>query len=180
MKEREAEISVEPEKPLSEMNILEMVEYFMDQGMTEEQANDLANSEWQARQINDAPVIQEPVQQSVTEEALYLVDDTVYLHVQPTDGGWDYSLYDKETKKLMDGGVIVEQGDEALLIDKHAAHERILFEKINSVLAPMRERYEYLMAHPDEIDATLAHGAEIACKIADKKVAKVIKAMLGK
>jgi len=69
--------------------------------MTEEQANDLANSEWQARQINDAPVIQEPVLQSATEEALYLVDNTVYLHVQPTDGGWDYSLYDKETKKLM-------------------------------------------------------------------------------
>ena len=45
MKEREAEIEVEePEKPLSEMNVLEMVEYFMDQGMTEEQANDLANS----------------------------------------------------------------------------------------------------------------------------------------
>ena len=107
MKEREAEIEVEePEKPLPEMNVLEMVEYFMDQGMTEEQANDLANSEWQARQINDAPVIQEPVLQSATEEALYLVDDTVYLHVQPTDGGWDYSLYDKETKKLMDGGVI--------------------------------------------------------------------------
>ncbi len=56
----------------------------------------------------------------------------------------------------------------------------ILFEKINSVLEPMRERYEYLMAHPDEIDATLAHSAEIACKIANKKVAKVIKAMLGK
>ena len=107
MKEREAEIEVEePEKPLSEMNVLEMAEYFMDQGMTEEQANDLANSEWQARQINDAPVVQEPVLQPATEEALYLVDDTVYLHVQTTDGGWDYSLYDKETKKLMDGGVI--------------------------------------------------------------------------
>lgn len=39
-------------------------------------------------------------------EALYLVDDTTYLHVQPTEGGWDYSLYDKETKKLLDGGVI--------------------------------------------------------------------------
>ena len=50
--------------------------------------------------------ITEPVLQTETEEALYLVDDTVYLHVQPTDGGWDYSLYDKETKKLMDGGVI--------------------------------------------------------------------------
>ena len=39
-------------------------------------------------------------------EALYLVDDTTYLHVQPTEGGWDYSLYDKETKKLLDGGLI--------------------------------------------------------------------------
>ena len=48
----------------------------------------------------------EPVMQTPTEEALYLVDDTVYLHVQPTDGGWDYSLYDKESKKLLDGGVI--------------------------------------------------------------------------
>lgn len=50
--------------------------------------------------------ITEPVLQTETEEALYLVDDTVYLHVQPTDCGWDYSLYDKETKKLLDGGVI--------------------------------------------------------------------------
>ena len=55
----------------------------------------------------EAPVQEEPVLQSPTkEEALYLVDDTVYLHVQPTDGGWDYSLYDKESKKLPDGGII--------------------------------------------------------------------------
>ena len=51
MKEREAEMMVEPEKPLSEMNILEMVDHFMEQGMTEEQANDLAHSEWQARDV---------------------------------------------------------------------------------------------------------------------------------
>ena len=57
MKEREAEVAVEAdEKPFEEMNILEMIDYFMDQGMTEEQANDLANSEWQARKINEAPV----------------------------------------------------------------------------------------------------------------------------
>ena len=52
------------------------------------------------------PNINEPVLQSETEEALYLVDDTVYLHVQHTDEGWDYSLYGKETKKLIDGGII--------------------------------------------------------------------------
>ena len=55
----------------------------------------------------EAPVQEESVLQSPTkEEALYLVDDTMYLHVQPTDGGWDYSLYDKESKKLLDGGII--------------------------------------------------------------------------
>lgn len=52
MKEREAEMAIETEeKPLEEMNILEMVDYFMEQGMTEEQANDLANAEWQARDV---------------------------------------------------------------------------------------------------------------------------------
>ena len=55
MKEREAAMAMEnDEKPLAEMNILEMVDYFMEQGMTEEQANDLANSEWQARKINES------------------------------------------------------------------------------------------------------------------------------
>ena len=49
--------------------------------------------------------VDEPVKQQA-EEALYLVDDTIYLHVQPTDGGWDYTLYDKKSKKLLDGGVI--------------------------------------------------------------------------
>lgn len=52
MKEREAEMAIETEeKPLEEMNILEMVDYFMEQGMTEEQANDLAHAEWQARDV---------------------------------------------------------------------------------------------------------------------------------
>ena len=55
----------------------------------------------------EAPVQEEPVLQSPTkEEALYLLDDTVYLHVQPTDGGWDYSLYDKDSKKLLDLSLI--------------------------------------------------------------------------
>ena len=48
----------------------------------------------------------EEVSATQTDEALYLVDGSVYLHVQHTDGGWDYSLYDKESKKLLDGGVI--------------------------------------------------------------------------
>ena len=78
MKEREAEMAMETdEKPLEEMNILEMVDYFIEQGMTEEQANDLANSEWQARKINEAanknkssePVIEPPVEEATPMQA---------------------------------------------------------------------------------------------------------------
>ena len=39
-------------------------------------------------------------------EALYLVNNSFYLHVQQTDGGWDYTLYDKETMRQTDGGVL--------------------------------------------------------------------------
>ena len=37
-------------------------------------------------------------------EALLVLDDTTYLHVQPCDTGWDYTLYDVETMKQLDGG----------------------------------------------------------------------------
>ena len=37
-------------------------------------------------------------------EALLVLDDTSYLHVQPCDTGWDYTLYDAATRKQLDGG----------------------------------------------------------------------------
>ena len=37
-------------------------------------------------------------------EALLLVDDATYLHVQTCDTGWDYTLYDAATRKQLDGG----------------------------------------------------------------------------
>lgn len=56
----------------------------------------------------------------------------------------------------------------------------MLFEKMDSVLTPMRERYDHLMAHRDELDAALANGAEIARKIADKTLSRVRRVTLGK
>ena len=38
------------------------------------------------------------------QEALLVLDDTAYLHIQPCDTGWDYTLYDKNTLRQMDGG----------------------------------------------------------------------------
>ena len=38
------------------------------------------------------------------QEALLVLDDATYLHVQPCDTGWDYTLYDVATMKQMNGG----------------------------------------------------------------------------
>ena len=38
------------------------------------------------------------------QEALLLVDDATYLHVQSCDTGWDYTIYDAATMKQLDGG----------------------------------------------------------------------------
>ena len=47
-----------------------------------------------------------PVELNRESEVLYLVNDRIYLHIQQTDGGWDYTLYDKESMRQIDGGVL--------------------------------------------------------------------------
>lgn len=37
-------------------------------------------------------------------EKLYLVSDSKYLYIQRTDSGFDYTIYDKASMKLLDGG----------------------------------------------------------------------------
>ena len=38
------------------------------------------------------------------QEALFLIDDATYLHIQSCDSGWDYTLYDVASMKELDGG----------------------------------------------------------------------------
>ena len=45
-----------------------------------------------------------PTPSAEAQEALLLVDDATYLHVQTCDTGWDYTLYDVATRKQLDGG----------------------------------------------------------------------------
>lgn len=45
-----------------------------------------------------------PAPSAEAQEALLLVDEVTYLHVQPCDTGWDYTFYDAATRKQLDGG----------------------------------------------------------------------------
>lgn len=60
-----------------------------------ERFNGLFRQEWRAKE--------EP-QPEVETEKLYLADDSKYVHVQRTEEGIDYTIYDAGTKKALNGG----------------------------------------------------------------------------
>ena len=51
-----------------------------------------------------AELMQRLDQLAPVQEKLLLLDEAVYLHLQTTEGGYDYTLYDKDTLHQMDGG----------------------------------------------------------------------------
>lgn len=68
-----------------------------------------------------------PVEKTVSREeteALYLVNDRIYLHVQQTDSGWDYTLYDKNSMRQIDGGVLESAAVEESPISRPLAAAR--------------------------------------------------------
>jgi len=83
--------------------------------------------------------------------------EQVVIEAMPQDIPWRF------VGELYNSYILVEQGEEAYLIDKHAAHERILFEKLKAnqeaisaqtLLTPVSHR-----SSPDEIGVLLENGA---------------------
>ena len=83
--------------------------------------------------------------------------EQVVIEAMPQDIPWRY------VGELYNSYILVEQGEEAYLIDKHAAHERILFEKLKekqeaisaqTLLTPVSHR-----SSPDEIGVLLENQA---------------------
>jgi len=80
-----------------------------------EQGIDLSEQKKEPEQTPPAveePAAEEPAapelapmdQPAPEQEKLLLLDEAVYLHLQTTEGGYDYTLYDKDTFRQMDGG----------------------------------------------------------------------------
>ena len=74
---------------------------FVDPEHLSAQLASLYRTEYQEVSINAE---HSPQELSEPAEALFLLNDATYLHIQPCDTGWDYTLYDKETMKELDGG----------------------------------------------------------------------------
>ena len=54
--------------------------------------------------LQDGSMTAEQVKAQAQAKKLYELDGRLYLHVQPCDGGYDYTIYDKGTMRALDGG----------------------------------------------------------------------------
>ena len=102
------------------------------------------------------PPIPSPPEQA--DEALYLLDDSVYLHIQASDGGWDYTLYTRHDMAQLDGGQLDDPGLSITDVVKHIQRT----EKIGTLavdLAPI-EVLEELRVRADHALETAAEAVQ--------------------
>ena len=78
-----------------DLDTIQAIDYYRDNPLVQKAVKDLAEA------MPEMEVLGADANQ---QEALFLIDDATYLHIQPCDSGWDYTLYDAASLKEMDGG----------------------------------------------------------------------------
>ena len=78
-----------------DLDTIQAIDYYRDNPLVQKAVKELAAA------MPEMEVLGADANQ---QEALFLIDDATYLHIQPCDSGWDYTLYDVASMKELDGG----------------------------------------------------------------------------
>ncbi|MCQ4758531.1 LPD28 domain-containing protein [Enterocloster bolteae] len=78
-----------------DLDTIQAIDYYRDNPLVQKAVKDLAEA------MPEMEVLGADTNQ---QEALFLIDGATYLHIQPCDSGWDYTLYDAASMKELDGG----------------------------------------------------------------------------
>ena len=78
-----------------DLDIIQAIDYYRDNPLVQKAVKELAAA------MPEMEVLGADANQ---QEALFLIDDATYLHIQSCDSGWDYTLYDAASMKELDGG----------------------------------------------------------------------------
>ena len=82
-----------------DLDMIQTINYYRDSPLVQKAVRELIEA------MPEMEVIEPNVQQ---KEALLVLDDAVYLHIQSCDSGWDYTLYDAKSLRELDGGQLDE------------------------------------------------------------------------
>ena len=77
------------------LDTIQSIDYYRDNLLVQKAVQELAAA------MSEMEVLGADANQ---QEDLFLIDDATYLHIQPCDSGWDYTLYDAASMKELDGG----------------------------------------------------------------------------
>ena len=103
------------------------------------------------------------------DEALYLLDGKQYLHVQMSEAGtWDFSIYDRESLKLQDGGFLdspempIDQAKDVILTEMGMSGSSVemlsaeqLQDTLDSISAVAQAEAERIFAAYNNADAAI-------------------------
>ena len=78
-----------------DLDTIQAIDYYRDNPLVQKAVKELAAA------MPEMEVLGADANQ---QEALFLINDTTYLHIHPCDSGWDYTLYDATSMKELDGG----------------------------------------------------------------------------
>ena len=78
-----------------DLDTIQAIDYYRDNPLVQKAVKELAAA------MPEMEVLGSDANQ---QEALFLIDDATYLHIQSCDSGWDYTLYDAASMKELDGG----------------------------------------------------------------------------
>ena len=78
-----------------DLDTIQAIDYYRDNPLVQKAVKELAAA------MPEMEVLGADANQ---QEALFLIDNATYFHIQPCDSGWDYTLYDAASMKELDGG----------------------------------------------------------------------------
>ena len=78
-----------------DLDTIQAIDYYRDNPLVQKAVKELAAA------MPEMEVLGADANQ---QEALFLIDNAIYLHIQSCDSGWDYTLYDAASMKELDGG----------------------------------------------------------------------------
>ena len=78
-----------------DLDTIQAIDYYRDNPLVQKAVKELAAA------MPEMEVLGADANQ---QEALFLIDAATYLHIQPCDSGWDYTIYDAASMKELDGG----------------------------------------------------------------------------
>ena len=78
-----------------DLDTIQAIDYYRDNPLVQKAVKELAAA------MPEMEVLGADANQ---QEALFLIDNATYLHIQPCGSGWDYTLYDAASMKELDGG----------------------------------------------------------------------------